>query len=75
MPGIFQQMFHPSAKTTTNAGEKTPENVPKNHQNSYKCRGFSSKCSIPASKQLQTPEILSQMFHQKAKSDYSFTAL
>ncbi len=33
-----------SAKTTTNAGEKTPANVPQNGQSSYKTRKNSGKC-------------------------------
>ncbi|WP_250310149.1 hypothetical protein [Gardnerella sp. Marseille-Q2328] len=39
-------MFQKTAKTATNAGEKTPANVPQNHQNSNKRRRkISGKCS------------------------------
>ena len=44
-PGIFRQMFHNYANSATNAGEKTPANVTKNHQNSNKHRRLSGKCS------------------------------
>ncbi|WP_250309907.1 hypothetical protein [Gardnerella sp. Marseille-Q2328] len=39
-------MFHKTAKTTTNAGEKTPANVPQNSKNNNKRRRKNSrKCS------------------------------
>ncbi len=44
-PGIFRQMFHKTAKTTTNAGN-FPANVPKTSQNNNKRRRKNSrKCS------------------------------
>ncbi|RFD79913.1 hypothetical protein AXE77_06375 [Gardnerella vaginalis] len=41
---ILPQMFQKTTKTATNAGN-FPGNVPKNGQNSNKCRKFSRKCS------------------------------
>ena len=51
-----------------NAGEKTPANVPQNHQNNNKCRKFSRKCSTKPPKQQQTLGIYRQMFHKTTKT-------
>ena len=66
-PEILPQMFHKTAKTTTNAGN-SPANVPQNHQNNNKLQEFSGKCSKKRLKQQQTPEILPQMFQKTAKT-------
>ena len=57
-------MFHNYANSATNAREKTPANVPQNHQNNNKRRRLSRKCSTITQIQQQTPEKkLPQMFH------------
>jgi len=62
-------MFQKTTKTATNAGEKSPANVPKNGQNSNKRREFSGKCSIKRPKQQQMPEKkLQQMFQKNHQS-------
>ena len=65
-PEFFRQMFQKPAKTTTNAGEKTPANVPKKGQNSNKRRKISRKCSKNQPKQQHLPEKnLRRMLHKK----------
>ena len=66
-PGIIRQMFQKTAKTATNAGDY-PANVPKNSQNSNKCRRLSGKCSKKQPKQQQMPGIIRQMFQKTAKT-------
>ncbi len=41
-------MFQKTAKTATNAGEKTPENVPKNHQNARAGNALATKLALKA---------------------------
>ena len=53
-PGIFRQMFQKTTKTTTNAGEKTPANVPKNHQNARAlCARYETRVGSPPDFQLK----------------------
>ena len=66
-PGKFPQMFQKTTKTTTFAGV-FPANVPKNHQNSNKCRENSRKCSKKPPKQQQMPGKFPQMFQKTAKT-------
>ena len=65
--GKFPQMFHKTAKTATFAGV-FPANVPKNHQNSNKCRENSRKCSTKRPKQQHLPEFFPQMFQKTTKT-------
>ena len=52
-PGIFRQMFQKTTKTTTNAGEKTPANVPKNHQNARAlCARYETRVGSPRTSNL-----------------------
>ena len=53
-PGIFRQMLQKTTKTTTNAGEKTPANVPKNHQNARAlCARYETRVGSPPDFQLK----------------------
>ena len=53
LPENSRQMFHINAETATNSGEKTPGNVPQNHQNSYICRKIPGKCSKKQPKEIR----------------------
>ena len=68
LPENSRQMFHINAETATNSGEKTPGNVPQNHQNSYICRKIPGKCSTKQPQQLHSPENSRQMFHINAET-------
>ena len=64
---ILRQMFHNYANSATNAGNY-PANVPKNSQNSNKCRRLSGKCSTITQIQQQTPGIFRQMLQKTTKT-------
>ena len=53
LPENSRQMFHINAETATFSGEKTPGNVPQNHQNSYICRKIPGKCSKKQPKEIR----------------------